>query len=443
MKSLHFILLFSLSAFGLQAQQAFSLEEAVQYALQNSNQVRLAQLESINAEASIQEIRTAAIPKVSAGLDYQHNIIIPQFLLPGQAAGMPEGTFIAVEAGLKNNLTGNVSASALLFDPTVFVGIQAAQLYRDLVSKEMNQTTFELRYNVEKAYLAVLIAEKNLDIIEDNISNLQKTLRETAAIYEEGFAEKLDVDRLTLSLENLKTQAENTAQFVALNYNLLKFQMGYPIKEEIVLTNDIDNLVSTTLVDDQVLLGTEFQLEQRPEYATIKAGEALNIKNIASKKAARYPSLLANGAYQQSLQRNNLFDENELPWIDLSFVGVSLKVPIFNGFTTKYQIQQAEVDLRKTQVQLNDFERAATLEYQNARIAYFNAKRTVNANKRSQELAERIYETTQIKYREGVGSSLEVTQAESELYQAQGNYINSLYDLLVAKTDLEKALGQN
>ncbi|MEM0993513.1 MAG: TolC family protein [Bacteroidota bacterium] len=442
MKSLHFILLFGLSAFGLQAQQAFSLEEAVQYAFQNSNQVRLAQLESINAEASIQEIRTAAIPKASAGLDYQYNVLIPQIVLPGEFAGQPEGTFIAIEAGLRNNLTGNVAVNALLFDPTVFVGIQAAELYRDLVSKESNQTTFELRYNVEKAYLAVLIAEKNLEIINDNISNLQQTLKETTAIYEEGFAEKLDVDRLSLSLENLNTQAENTAQFVALNYNLLKFQMGYPIDKALTLTNDIDNLVSSTLVDDQVLLGTEFQLEQRPEYAAIKAGEALNLKNIASKKASRYPSLYANGVYQQSLQRNNLFDNDELPWIDISFVGASLKVPIFNGFTTKYQIQQAEVDLRKTQVQLDDFERAATLEYQNARIAYFNAKRTVDANKRSLGLAQKIYDTTQIKYKEGVGSSLEVTQAESELYQAQGNYINSLYDLLVAKTDLEKALGQ-
>ena len=272
----------------------------------------------------------------------------------------------------------------------------------------MKQANFEIRYNVEKAYLSVLIAEKNLDILKDNINNLQKTLRETTAIYEEGFAEKLDVDRLSLSLENLNTQVENTEQLIALTYNLLKFQMNYPIEESLNLTNDIDYLVNATLVEDAVLIGTELQVEQRPEYATNKAGEEKNVKKIASKKAARYPSLYAYGVYQQQLQRNDLFDGNELPWIDLSFIGVSLKVPGFNGFTTKYQIQQAEVDLKKTQIQLNDFERAATLEFQNARISYVNAKRTVNANKKSLGLAQKIYDTTQIKYREGVEKRIQL-----------------------------------
>jgi len=427
----------------MQAQQSFSLDETVQYALQNSNQVRLSQLDAIDAEAQIQEVRSAGIPKLSAKIDYQHNVALPQSLLPAEVFGGNPGEFIAVAFGLKNNLTGNLNLNAILFDPTVFIGIKAARVYRELIKEQANQTEFELKYNVKKAYLAVLIAEKNKDILLDNISSLEKTLRETTAIYEEGFAEKLDVDRLQLSLQNLQTQVENVEQLINLSYNVLKFQMGYPMDGELALQDNIDLLVGSTLVDDSKLLGMDFDIANRPEYGTIKAGEALNVKNIEATKAANYPSLYAFGTHQQRLQRNNLFDSDQPDWINATIVGLTLNVPIFNGFTTKYKLQQAEVDLKKTQLQMNDFERAVTLEYQNAMIAYSNTKRTVRANQRSLDLAERIYNTTQIKYREGVGSSLEVTQAENDLYMAQGNYVTSLYDLLVAKTDLEKALGMN
>ena len=289
----------------------------------------------------------------------------------------------------------------------------------------------------------MLIAAKNKDILLDNISSLEKTLRETTAIYDEGFEEKLDVDRLQLSLQNLQTQVENIDQLITLSYNVLKFQMGFPMDGNLALTDNIDLLVGNTLVDDTKFLSMEFDIANRPEYGVIKGGEALNLKNIEATKAANYPSLYAFGTHQQSLQRDNLFDSEQPDWINATIVGLTLNVPIFNGFTTKYKLQQAEVDLQRTQVQLNDFNRAATLEYQNAMIAYTNTKRTVSANQRSLDLAEKIYNTTQIKYREGVGSSLEVTQAENDLYMAQGNYVNSLYDLLVAKTDLERALGMN
>ncbi|MEM8523981.1 MAG: TolC family protein [Bacteroidota bacterium] len=443
MKSLYFIALFCFAFYGIQAQQAFSLDEAVQYALQNSNQIRLAQLDAIDAEAQIQEVRTAGIPKISGKIDYLYNAIILQQLVPAEFAGGNPGEFVALAFGVNNNLTGSVNLNTVLFDPTVFIGIKAARVYRELVKEQSGQTEFELKYNVKKAYLAALIAEKNKEILLDNISSVEKTLKETSAIYEEGFAEKLDVDRIQLSLQNLQTQVENVNQLIRLSYNVLKFQMGYPMDGEISLRDNIDLLVGNTLVDDTKLLDMDFDIANRPEYNVIKAGEALNVKNIEATKASNYPSLYGFATYQRSLQGNNFFDKEQRTWLEGAFAGLTLNVPIFNGFTTKYQIQQAEVDLQKTQLQLNDFNRAATLEYQNAMVSYSNAKRTVRFNQRNLDLAEKIYNTTQIKYREGVGSSLEVTQAENDLYMAQGSYVTSLYDLLVAKTDLEKALGMN
>lgn len=427
---------------GLAQQEAFSLEQALQYATQNSNSIRLAQLESIGAEGQIQELRATAIPKVSGALGYQHFPQIPQTPLPAAIFGGNEGEFVPVAFGLKNSLSADLNANAILFDPTVFVGIKSAELYRELLIKQMGQTEFELKYNVTKAYLGALIPAKNKEVLDKNIANLEQTLRETSAFFEEGFVEKLDVERLELSLENLRVQAQNVEELVMLSRNLLKFQMGYPIDEPIILTDDIDVLIASTLVSDTELTESNFNIENRPEYDVIKAGERLNEMNIKAKESARYPSASAFANHNRILQRNDLFDSNELDWIPSTVIGASINVPIFNGMTTKHQVQQAEVDLKKTQVELNEFNRAAQLEFQNSKIAYFNAKRTLQSSERSVNLAQKIYDTTQIKYREGVGSSLEVTQAEADLYEAQANYTNSLYELLVAKADLEKALGE-
>ncbi len=427
---------------GAAQQQSFSLDEALQYAVQNSNSIRLAQLETIGAEGQIQELRSTAIPKVSGALQYQHFPQLPQSLLPAQFFGGNEGEFIPVAFGLKNSLSTDLNANAVLFDPTVFVGIKSAEMYRELLTKQLDQTKYELKYNVTQAYLGALIPVKNKEVLDRNIANLEKTLRETSAFFEEGFVEKLDVERLVFSLENLRTQAQSLSQLVELSQNILKFQMGYPIDEPITLTDNIDLLINSTLVNDKELVEANFSVESRPEYDVIKAGEQLNRMDIKAKESVRYPSAYAFANHNRTLQRNDLFDSNQPDWIKSTVIGATINVPIFNGMTTKHQVQQAEVELRKTQIQLNDFARAAQLEYQNSKIAYNNAKRTVQSNERSVKLAEKIFDTTQIKYREGVGSSLELIQAEADLYQAQSNHINSLYDLLVAKADLEKALGE-
>lgn len=440
MKFVHLTVIVLCLSLAVNAQRSLSLEEALEYAVQNSNNVRLAQMDLTDAEAQIQEVRATAIPTLAANVQYQHFIDLPKSLLPLSAFGGPEGEFAVVEFGLKNNLTTTIDVNAIIFDPTVFVGLKAAKVYRELVVKQLDQTKSELRYNVAKSYLAALIAQKNKEVLDKNIANLEVTFKETQAFYKEGFIEKLDVDRLELSLNNLRSQAENVSQLIVLSYNLLKFQMGMPLTEVIELTDNIDILVGNTLVEDINIAENQLDITKRPEYDVIKAGQTLNEMNIQSIKAGNLPSLYAFGTQQLTLQRDNVFDSDQPGWLNATIVGAQLKIPIFD-YTRKYKLQQAQVDLQKTQIQYEEFVNATNLEYANAKIAYLNAKRNVTTSQNSLDLAQSIHNTTQIKYREGVGSSLEVTQAEADLYQAQGNYIASLYDLLVAKTDLEKALG--
>lgn len=446
--------------FTLGAQQSFSLEEAIGFALQKNASVRLKQLEVSDARSQIKEFRAIGMPKVEGSVEYQHFIDIPVSLAPADAFAFPDdfNRFLGevsdatsvplpsggggdelqeLQFGLKNSLTASLTANALLFDGSFFVGLRAAKLYKELVAREMVQTTTDVKLSVSKAYLAVLIARKNREIVDKNIQNLSESLRETRAIYENGFAEKLDVDRLELSLANLRTEADKLDRMIQVSINLLKFQMGYPMEENIELTDDIDRLIAQTSLDSESL-ESEIDPSNRPEYDVLQTAENLNELNIKRNKVGYLPSLFAFGSYQQIFQANDI---SEGRWFPTTVVGATLNVPIFDGLDKESRIERAQIDLEELRIQKSEFVRSVQLEVRNARSAYLNAWETVERTRASQQLAEEIYNTTQVKYREGVGSSVELSQAERELYSAQANYLNALYELLVARVDLDKALG--
>lgn len=455
------VLVLSLAPLLLKAQ-AFTLEEAVSYAMENAVEVRDKNLQIARADKDIKEFLSTGLPQINGSANYQYFIDIPVQLVPifpeqqttlvqdidgdlvpltytvtddmGNPVFGPPQEF---RFGLRNNLTAQISIEALLFDGTFFTGLQASKLYKELVQREMAQTRSSLALNVRKAYLAVLAAEKNKDILASNITNLEKSLSETEAIYQEGFAEQLDVDRLTLSLRNLKTEEQAVSRTITTLRNLLKFRMGYPLDEGIELTDNLDGLAARTVFED-IAIEDPFDVSQRPEYRVLDQAEKLNLVDIRRHQVGYLPALNAFGSYARVLQANDLADAR---WFPTTVVGLSLKVPVFDGFGKEARIQKARIDLERTQLQRSNFSRSAKLEVINARITYLNALETLRAREETVDLAEQIYRTTQIKYREGVGSSLELNQAESDLYVSQGNYIQSLYELLIAQIDLDKALG--
>ncbi len=441
MKPYTLILFLLLCYISTDAQRSFSLEEAVEYALQNSNKMKTAALEVADAEARINETRSTGMPTLGGTVNYQHYVDLPGQVVPAEFFGGPPGEFGTVAFGLKNNLTASLNLNALLFDATFFTGLKAARLYKNLIATQNAQVTSDLKNEITKSYLLILIGRRQEEMLQKNIDNLAQILGETEQIYKEGFAEKLDVDRLELSLKNLRTENENVKRSIGLGYYIMKLQMNFPLQEELIVTDEIDALLGSSLAD-KTLESEEFNVANRPEYNVIKAGEDMNNIQLEVLKKRGLPSLYGFGTHQQSLQRDNIFDSDQPSWIPGTIVGAQLNVPIFDGQVGKYQKQRAEIELQKTQVQLNSFEGAATFDYINALTSYVNAKNTVSSRKESLDLAERIYDKTQIKYKEGVGASLEVRQAQTELYQAQAEYVNGLYDLLVAKVDLEKSLGK-
>ena len=451
------------AAWQVAAQRAFSLEEAMAYAETHTPAVRTARADLAEAEGQIRETLSSGFPRVDGSLGYQYNAEIAQQLFPdfispsiygvlaqeGVAAGdgtpiqplTGPQTFIPVAFGLRNQVNAGVSAQAPLFNATYFIAVRGARLYRNLALRTVEQTAYQQRVDVARAYLATLIAERNLATVDRNEENLAQTLAETRALYEAGFAEQLSVDRLELSASNLAAQRRSLRQVITISRNLLKFQMGYPVNEPIELTTDFDAALGAARVG-QLVEDADFDVAARPEYATLQVADSLAAIDLRRIRSGYYPSLAAFGQFSRTLQRDDLFDDAEPGWLPASAIGVTLNVPIYDGGEKKAQRQRALARAEKTRVQIDQFEESARLALANSRASVLNARLAVTLREEATALAEEIYRVAQIKFREGVGSSLEVNSAQAELYSAQDALTQALYDLAVAYTDYEDALGE-
>lgn len=437
----------------------FSLDEAIDYALTNSNDIRLSQADISIADAQIKEYRASGLPQISASGEYNYFLaiptqIIPDFLGPAVDGRLltyslidpeqvipPSGAGIPAQFGLRNSLTFGANASFMIFDASFFSGLKAISKAKDLARREYEQTEFQIKQNVIDAYLLVAFTDKNTSYLESNIENLKKNLEESKALYDNGFIEQLDIDRLELSLQSLEIELEKLSRSKSIAKNLLKFQMNFPLDEDINITDDLDVLSERFQVSEQQFINKEYTYQNRPEYQTIEAGKRLNDLQIENIRSGYYPKLQGFLTYSQQLFRNNLFDGDENGWFPNSIAGATLSIPIYDGSRRKAQITQAKLEREKVLVQQRAFEYAMDLEVTNARENYQNTLATVQNRKKNMDLAERIYDTTVIKYREGVGSSVETSQAERDLYTAQSNYTEAMYDLITATFDLKKALG--
>ncbi|MFZ1257498.1 MAG: TolC family protein, partial [Saprospiraceae bacterium] len=400
------------------SQKRFSLEEAINYARINSNTLNIERTNIQDVDGQIKEYYAIGLPKLSGSVSYNYFIklptsIFPNFITPAvydvlfdenllPRRDVAIGAGVPVQFGTKNNLTAGLELSTLLFDGSFFVGLKAQRLYRDLILKQINQSESELKYQVTKAYLAALAIAENQKLVQKNISNLENVKNELSQIYTAGLIEKLDVDRVELSLQNLITENEKLERIAIISMNVLKFQMNYPLSEALSLSENLDAFLTRSYLE---IMDPSFKLniEERPEYPVIMQGIRLAEINIKRYKVAYLPSLYGFASYQQSLQRTKLFDSNDNNWFPTSTVGLNLNVPIFDGFDKKAKISRAKTLLNKSNLQYKQFESAVHLEFENARTQYLNASLTIDSRKKSLALAQRIYDTSKIKFKEGVG----------------------------------------
>ncbi len=450
------LLLFSLSfCYG---QNSYSLESAIDYALQNANEIKMSNINIMDAEGQIDEYKSIGMPKVSAEMTYNYYLLRPQtvlqdFISPavyGILDGLdqlPDGFVVPepqsqkVSFATRNNLNIGVNGSWLLFDGSYLTGLKAARLYRDLVIKEKDLSEQNVRTKITQAYLGVLIAVENLRLIYKNLENAEKARFEINAFYENGLVEKLDVDRAELSVENLKTQREGINFSIAMAKDLLKFQMVYPMEEDIVLTEDLESLLNQIQIED-INLNEEVNYSNRAEYANIQLGQELNQLNLERTQKQKLPTLRAIAGISETLQRDKLFSGSEAGFLPTAVVGLALNYNIYDGGNRTATEQRLQLAIEKTEVQKREFEQGMVLQVRMAKNKVLNAKKAVENAKKTMRISQDIYDKTQIKYKEGVGSSLEVSQAESNLYGAESYYIQSIYELVTAYTELSIANGE-
>jgi outer membrane protein TolC len=440
MKSINFLFIgFFLFHINIVSGQQMSLDDALIYAQKNNSSLREANINIADAEGQIIENKAIGLPQVRLGVDYNYYLQIPKQVVPEKnfdPVNGREGEFLELTFALRQNFNVGLNAEWLALDGTYIYGLKAARLFRDFRQKELAAVEKNVRDAVIEAYLPALIITENMKNLDKNITTTEELLKETKEIYKEGFIESLDVTRLELSLATLTTQKNNLERQKEMVINSLKFTLGYPMSESLEIVDDLEAIFTAEVPEE---LTQEIDVTIRPEYQTAQMGIELNELNIKRYKAGYLPSLRLFGSYQQAWQGDKF---NEGFWFPNSLIGARLVMPIFDGFLKKGQIQRAQLDLEKANLQMNDLERGIYLEVENAKTAYLNAMERLKDEDYTLDLAQDIYDAAVIKYKEGVGSSVELIQAEQLLYDVQRNRIQAMYDVLVARKGLEKAFNK-
>lgn len=432
---------------GQQQNQAFTLKQAVDYALKNSPSEQNSNIDLKLAEYKRKEIAGLGLPQITGSFDFKDYFKIPQSIIDQANFGggmIPVGSYTNFAFGLKYNATAGFNASQLLFSADYIFGLKAAKEFEALSKISANRGTSEVVAQVTKAYYGVLVNKERLKLLDANLVRLDKSLTELRAYNKQGLVELIDVERLEVANNNLIVEREKVVQLLKLGENLLKFQMGYKVFDDISLADSLD--MQKDLSGDLSINSGDFA--KRSDYQLLKAQENLLKIDVKRLKWGYLPTVAAYGAYQFSTNRPeaNIFENDknkpEKKWFPIALIGVTVNATIFDGFQRHNKIQQAKLNVTKNTNTLRQLELVSQLESSSAAITYNNALKTLNANKKNMELAKHVFEVTEKKFQQGVGSNLEIINAQTSMREAETNYYNALYDALISKTDYLKANGQ-
>lgn len=416
--------------------ESLTLDQAVEMGLKYNNTLKNSAIDVKIAEQRVREIMSVGLPQINAAGSLNDYIKSPISLIPGEFFGRP-GKTIEVSFVPKFNASASVSASQLLFNGSYFLGVQASKQYAELVKAQMEKSKTDVERDVTKAYLTVLSTMQTKEILTESKKRIDKTLSDLIEINKQGLNEKLDVDRLRLSQSTIIQQTEQLEATIKVLMSLLNLQMGYDVNKPIQLTSTLDELNKKFAVN--VYEKTQFDVNNKMEYKLISKGIELQRMNVKANKMAYYPTLAGFGTFQYTGQNKTL----DFPkYYQTVIVGLQLNVPVFDGFSKDSKIKQAKYSLSQYENNRAMIQNALAMAYINAQTGLQNAQRQFELSKQSLALAETIYNTTALKYKEGVGSSFELTTAESDLQNAKIQNILAQYNLINAVFELKTALGK-
>ncbi len=429
---------------GAQAQEqktvhAFSLADAVSYAQKNNVQVKNALLDIDAQIQTNREIASAALPTVNSSVGGTDFLTIPTSLLPGQIFGGAPGTFIPVQFGTKFNANYGLNFNQILFDGQVFIALQARATSLEWKRKNAALTEENIKANIYKIYYQLSASKTQLNILDANIERLQKLANDAAAMYKNGFAEKLDVDKVNVQLNNLQTEKLKANNSVTIGFMGLKMLLGMPVKDSLVLTD----IINESNLSTDVLYENDFQYTIRKDYQYLSTVKKLSEFNIKRYELSFLPTITMNGAYTKNAQRTKFdFFDKKGSWFETSLIGLNINLPLFNGGSTVAKIKKAKIELQQVENQMSALKNNIDNELSQAKLNYMSSVATVEFQKKNMQLAENVFSQTKKKFEAGAGSNTEISAAQADLVAAQNNFMNALYAALIAKVDLLKASGK-
>ncbi|MDN3202794.1 TolC family protein [Algoriphagus sediminis] len=445
MKNLLTTLITLLIAGGIASAQTdvlqLNLMESLEYALENNVDAKNAKLELLVSKATVKETMADGLPQINGSFNLNYNPEIPVVFLPNEPPfGDPSipSDVIPARFGVNYSSGLGVTVSQMIFDGSFFVGLRAAKTLNELTQFDLEKTENDVIEAVKKAYYGVLVNQRRIELAEANLNRLDDLLAETKALNEAGFSEKIDVTRIQVQRNNTSSSLARAQTAYEISKQLLKLNMGLPKEYDIEITETLQELnpeeeLNTLLAMEGMRRVEEDQLQKNLELTR------LDFKN---NHAQYMPKITFNGNYQRSGAGNSLSGTyNSINWFSSSLLGVTMSIPIFDGLAKSARIQKNRIQMQQLENQQFFLQDNIALEIYQAKQNLRNDIEILRVQNENMKLAQEVFDIAQIKYNEGVGSNLELVDADAALKDAEINYLSSLYDGLIAKVDLERALG--
>jgi outer membrane protein len=459
--------LFLLIASAADAQQKYELtvKEAVDIAFKNVLELKNAQIDYKIQEAKNKEILGTALPQLSGTVGANYYLRVPGILFPdatstavysilkdegvqgsgGPITNVPDPVLRQVSFVQPWNLQAGVTLSQLLFQPDVFVGLQARQAALNLSTSQIEVIREKIKDSAYKRYYAILITQKQLDFLNQGIERLQKLYHDDSIMYVNGFAEKLDLEKVQVQINNLVAARNQVDAAESIAYAGLKFSLGISQKDTVVLKDDL----SSAAIREN-LLDNDFKYEDRAEIRTLNNLKKLQQLDLKRYRLSYLPTVAAAANYTLNGQGQEFFFSSQTAWINSSYVGLNINVPIFDGYQKKYRVRQAQLKLEQADNNLSVAKQGIDLEQTISKQVLVTALTNLDVQEKNMQLAEKVYNTTKRKFEEGVSgspttgvpTSFEVIQAQSDLINSQASYFNALYYAVGAKISYLYSLGR-
>lgn len=421
-----------------QEVKSLTLKEAINYALENKADAKKAKLKVENSNYQIQEVRSRALPQITANGSLNYNPILQTTVIDGAAFGQP-GTVIQAAFGQKWSSTAGLSLTQALFDQTVFTGLKAAKSTREFYQINNQLTEEQVIERVANNYYQVYVQRQNLTVIDSTYKNTTKVRDIIKGQYDNGLAKKIDLDRVSVKISNINTMRQQVLNAVQIQENALKFYMGMPIETQIEIPQTAFEVSPHSLSE---IPNTAI----RTEYLLLKKQEQLLTYQKKAIEASYYPTLSLSAGYNFIGQGPKMpigaKPSDGVYWSDFSSIGLNLKVPIFTGFGTRAKVRQADIDLQTVKEDLNDTKLSLDLAFANAKTQIDNSLITITNQKENAQLAKEVLENTRNNYVQGLASLTDLLDAENALTEAQNNYTSAILEYKLAEIQLIKSKGE-